>query len=108
MTSPPSKMTMMSLAFDSEFRGAIEKVRLHTPPFLLLYSAGCLLVFLPVVLLFSYCRRGFVMMVGWDELVVDDRTEERWGGRHTRSESLFSLRVLPSFFNSLSLRRSSP
>jgi hypothetical protein len=29
MTSPPSKMTMMSLAFDSEFRGAIEKVRLH-------------------------------------------------------------------------------
>ncbi|KAG7529985.1 hypothetical protein FFLO_05282 [Filobasidium floriforme] len=26
MTSPPSKMTMMSLAFDSEFRGAIEKL----------------------------------------------------------------------------------
>jgi hypothetical protein len=32
MTSPPSKMTMMSLAFDSEFRGAIEKVRLRTLP----------------------------------------------------------------------------
>jgi len=39
MTSPPSKMTMMSLAFDSEFRGAIEKVRLHIPLLLLLYDA---------------------------------------------------------------------
>jgi hypothetical protein len=39
MTSPPSKMTMMSLAFDSEFRGAIEKVRLHATLLLLFYSA---------------------------------------------------------------------
>lgn len=89
MTSPPSKMTMMSLAFDSEFRGAIEKVRHHVLlsfsfffTMLDVYSSSCLS---------SYCFRiAHVMLCwdGWDELVVDDRTEERRGGRHTRSKSL--------------------
>lgn len=31
VTSPPSKMTMLSLAFDTEFRTAIEKVSTHSP-----------------------------------------------------------------------------
>jgi len=33
VTSPPSKMTMLSLAFDTEFRTAIEKV--STPSYYL-------------------------------------------------------------------------
>lgn len=36
-------------------------------------------------------------MVGWDELVVDDRTEERRSGRHTRSKSLFSSSSTPLY-----------
>jgi len=32
VTSPPSKMTMLSLAFDTEFRTAIEKVSTQSPP----------------------------------------------------------------------------
>jgi hypothetical protein len=46
-------------------------------------------------------------MVGLDELVVDDRTEERRGGRHTRSKSLCLCPTLLSLQASVPLSRAS-
>jgi hypothetical protein len=56
-------MTMMSLAFDSEFRGAIEKVRLHVHTVLSFFISTMLEVthllaccFLVLVLVTRFCN----------------------------------------------------